>query len=52
MCVFDKTDTSLYVLTIEKVAVSLPKKCLRNPSSGSVLIGDDRLSGPRPLIMR
>ena len=41
----NKTDTSLYFLTLEKVAVSLPTKCLSNPTSGSVLIGDYRL-GP------
>src|SRR5258705_2828021 len=44
-CFVNKTDTSLYFLTVEKVAVSLPTKCLSNPMSGSVLIGDYRL-GP------
>ena len=34
-----ETDTSVDFLTVEKVAVSLPIKCLRNPTSGSVLIG-------------
>src|SRR5258705_8917936 len=38
----NKTDTSLYFLTVEKVAVSLPTKCRRNPTSGSALIGDHR----------
>ena len=37
---FHETDTSLDFLTVEKVAVSLPTKCLSNPTSGSVLIGD------------
>ena len=36
----NETDTSLYFLTVEKVAVFLPTKCLRNPTSGSALIGD------------
>src|SRR5258705_3774524 len=36
----NEPDTSLYFLTVEKVAVSLPAKCLRNPTSGSALIGD------------
>src|SRR5258705_11072457 len=31
---FNKTDTSLYLLTLEKVTVSLPTKCLSNPTSG------------------
>ena len=39
----NETDTSLYFLTVEKVAVSLPTKCLSNPTSGSVLICDYRL---------
>ena len=39
----NETDTSLYLLTLEKVAVSLPTKCLSNPTSGSVLIGNYRL---------
>ena len=30
----NKTDTSLYFLTVEKVAVSLPTKCLSNPTNG------------------
>ena len=38
----NKTDTSLYFLTVEKVSVSLPTKFLRNPTSGSALIGDHR----------
>src|SRR5258705_11696005 len=38
-------DTSLYFLTAEKMAVSLPTKRLSDPTSGSVLIGDYRL-GP------
>src|SRR5258705_1309490 len=29
----NETDTSLYFLTVEKVTVSLPTKCLRNPTS-------------------
>ncbi len=36
----NETDTSLYFLTVEKVAVSLPTKCLSNPTIGSALIGD------------
>ena len=40
-----ETDTSLDFLIVEKVAVSLPRKSLSNPTSGSVLIGDYRL-GP------
>ena len=32
----NKTDTSLYFLTLEKVAVSLPTKCLSDPTRGSV----------------
>ena len=44
MKMFDETDTSLsYFLTLEKVAVSLPTKCLSNPTSGSVLKGNYRL---------
>src|SRR5258705_8876657 len=39
----NKTDTSLYFLTLKKVEVSLPTKCLSDPTSGSVLIGDYRL---------
>ena len=39
-----ETDTSLYFLTVEKVAVSLPTKCLRNPTTGSALIGDEPVS--------
>src|SRR5258705_12463861 len=35
----NETDTSLDFLIVEKVAVSLPTKCLSNPTSGSVLIG-------------
>src|SRR5258705_9268167 len=46
---FNKTDSSLYFLTLEKVAVSLPTKCLRNPTSGSVLIGDYRY-GPASFV--
>ena len=42
-------DTSLYFLTVEKVAVSLPTKCLSDPTSGSVLIGNYRL-GPAPFV--
>src|SRR5258705_11149106 len=38
---FIKTDTSLYFLTLEMVA--LPTKCLSNPTNGSVLIGNYRL---------
>ena len=37
---FNEIDTSLYFLTVEKVSVSLPTKCLSNPTSGSALIGD------------
>src|SRR5258705_12016304 len=36
---FNKTDTSLYFLTVEQVAVSLLTKCLSNPTSGSPLTG-------------
>ena len=39
----NKTDTSLYFLTLEKVAVSLPTKCLSDPTNGSVLIDDYKL---------
>src|SRR5258705_3196242 len=35
-----KTDTFLYVLTVEKAAVSLPTKFLGNPTSGSASGGD------------
>src|SRR5258705_12120931 len=40
----NETDASLSFLTVEQVAVSLPTKCLSNPTSCSVLIGDYRLS--------
>src|SRR5258705_10647550 len=43
----NKTDTYLYFLTLEKVAVSLPTKCLSDPTSGSVFIGNYKL-GPAP----
>src|SRR5258705_14021747 len=36
----NEADTYLYFLTVQKVTVSLPTKCLRNPTSGSALIGD------------
>ena len=36
----NETDTSSYFLTVAKVTVSLPTKCLRNPMSGSAWIGD------------
>src|SRR5258705_5923371 len=36
----NETDTSLYFLTLERVAVSLPTKCLGNPTSGSASGGD------------
>src|SRR5258705_2387767 len=42
-----QTDTTLYFLTLEKVAVSLPTKCLSDPTSGSVFIGIYKL-GPTP----
>ena len=34
----NESDTCLYFLTVEKVAISRPTECLRNPTSGSVLI--------------
>ena len=45
VCFFmlDETDTSIYFLIVEKVAVSLPIKCTSNPTSGSGLIGDNWL---------
>ena len=43
----NKMGTSLYFLTVEKVAVSLPTKCLSDPTSGLVFIGDYIL-GPAP----
>ncbi len=56
------SDTSLYFLTVEKVAVSLPTKCSSIPASGSVLMGDYLLghahfpgqgkSNPIPQLMR
>ncbi len=39
----DETDTSIYFLIVEKVAVSLPTKCASNSESGSGLIGDNWL---------
>src|SRR5258705_4812549 len=42
-----QTDTTLYFLTLEKVSVSLPAKCLSDPTSGSVFIGNYKL-GPAP----
>ena len=36
----NENDTSLYFITVEKVTISLPTKCLRNPTRGLVLIGD------------
>ena len=41
----NETDTSLYFLTVETVAVSFPTKCLSNPTSGSILMCDYKL-GP------
>src|SRR5258705_742795 len=41
----NKTDTSIHFLTLEKVAVSLPTKCLSDPTIGSVLISGYRF-GP------
>src|SRR5258705_12998276 len=43
----NETGTSLYFLTVEKVAVSLPTKCLSNPTSGSALIGDEQVFSRR-----
>ena len=43
----NKADTSLYFLTLENVSVSLPTKCLSDPTSGLVLIGNYRLGLPR-----
>src|SRR5258705_5906203 len=36
----NETDTSLYFLTVEKTVVSLPTKCLGNPTRGSASGGD------------
>ena len=44
LLILNKIDTSLYFITLEKVGISLPTKCLSDPTSGSVLIGDYRLS--------
>src|SRR5258705_13117811 len=41
-----KTDTFLYVLTVEKAAVSLPTKCLGNPTSGTASGGDYTIFSP------
>src|SRR5258705_795808 len=47
----NKTDTFLYFLTVEKMALSLPPKCLRNPTSGSAVMSDYRL-GPAHFLQR
>ncbi len=47
----NKTDTSLYFLTVGKVLVSLPTKFLRNPTSGSAVMGYYRL-GPAHFLQR
>src|SRR5258705_12219119 len=43
-----QTDTTLYFLTLEKVAFSLSTKCLSDPTSGSVFIGNYKLGPPLP----
>src|SRR5258705_13388005 len=47
----NKTDTSLYFLTVRKVLVSLPTKFLRNPTSGSAVMGYYKL-GPAHFLQR